>query len=73
MQEARKATGLAVTDRISLWWSATDAELAAALREHADTVTAEVLATSYQEGDPDEQLPRHGDPELGLTFALRRA
>jgi isoleucyl-tRNA synthetase len=72
VQEARKASGLAVTDRIALWWSAADPELAAALREHGDPVAAEVLATSYTEGEPSEQLPRHGDPELGLTFALRR-
>jgi isoleucyl-tRNA synthetase len=72
VQEARKATGLAITDRITLWWWATDQDLAAALREHADTVAAEVLATSYAEGEPAEELPRHGDPDLGLAFALRR-
>jgi isoleucyl-tRNA synthetase len=73
VQEARKATGLAVTDRITVWWSATDPELAAALREHADMVAAEVLATGYTEGEPAGDLHRHGDPELGLVFALRRA
>ncbi|HVQ94450.1 MAG TPA: isoleucine--tRNA ligase [Mycobacteriales bacterium] len=72
MQEARKSSGLAVTDRIALWWTASD-ELADALREHAGTVAAEILATGYAEGSPPEDLPRHGDPDLGLTFALRRA
>jgi isoleucyl-tRNA synthetase len=73
MQEARKASGLEVTDRIALWWTATDDDLAAALREHADTVAAEILATSYAEGPPAEDLAQHGDPDLGLTFSLRRA
>ena len=45
VQEARKAAGLEVTDRIELWWEATGSELAEALRAHADEVAAEVLAT----------------------------
>jgi isoleucyl-tRNA synthetase len=78
VQEARKASGLSITDRIALWWTAADDELADALREHASTVAGEVLATSYQEGLPDgdaegADLPRHGDPDLGLSFVLRRA
>jgi isoleucyl-tRNA synthetase len=74
IQEARKSSGLSITDRIALWWSASAPELAEALREHGATVAGEVLATSYQEGLPeDADLPRHGDPDLGLSFALRRA
>jgi isoleucyl-tRNA synthetase len=74
VQEARKTSGLSITDRIVLWWSAADGELAEALREHASTVAGEVLATSYHEGLPDgADLPRHGDPDLGLSFVLRRA
>ena len=76
VQEARKTSGLSITDRIALWWTASDDDLAAALREHADTVAGEVLAASYTEGLPttgaDTELPRHGDPELGLSFVLRR-
>jgi isoleucyl-tRNA synthetase len=77
VQEARKASGLSITDRIALWWTAADGELAEALREHASTVAGEVLATSYQEGLPDgdaegADLHRHGDPDLGLSFVLRR-
>ena len=35
VQEARKAGGLDVTDRIELWWEATGTDLAEALRAHA--------------------------------------
>lgn len=45
VQEARKTTGLAVSDRIELWWTGEDAA-ARALTEHGEQVAAEVLATS---------------------------
>jgi isoleucyl-tRNA synthetase len=46
VQEARKSAGLHVTDRITVRYAAED-ELAQALREHADLVAAEVLATEF--------------------------
>jgi isoleucyl-tRNA synthetase len=73
VQEARKARGFDVTDRVELAWHA-DGELAVALREHAGTVAAEVLATSLHDdlsalaGEPD-----HTAADLGLRFRLRRA
>ncbi|MBA3620340.1 MAG: isoleucine--tRNA ligase, partial [Acidothermales bacterium] len=73
VQEARKTQGLDVSDRIALWWSADSTELATALREHADLVAGEVLATSYAEGDPDQELPARRADDLELTFWLRRA
>jgi isoleucyl-tRNA synthetase len=72
LQEARKASGLDVSDRIEVWWQA-DAEVAQALREHADLVADEVLATSLVEGTPTQDLPRHGDDDLGLSFWLAPA
>ncbi len=71
VQDARKATGLEVTDRIALTWSASSAELGEALREHAGAVAGEVLATSFTEGTvgPDAR----SDTDLGLTFTLTRA
>ncbi|SED79368.1 isoleucine--tRNA ligase [Jiangella alba] len=72
VQEARKASGFEVSDRIELAWSASD-QLAAALREHGDLLADEVLATSVQEGlDALDGLPDHGDDDLGLTFRVRR-
>ncbi|MCT9930644.1 isoleucine--tRNA ligase [Planotetraspora sp. A-T 1434] len=72
VQDARKSTGLSITDRIDLWWSA-DGDLAEALRGGGQTVADEVLAASLTEGSPDEDLPRQEDADLGLTFHLRKA
>ena len=72
IQEARKATGLSITDRIELWWSA-DGELAETLRANGSGIAEEVLAVSFTEGAPAEELPRHEDADLGLTFQLKKA
>jgi isoleucyl-tRNA synthetase len=84
VQEARKADGLEVTDRISLRWSADDPDLAAALTEHARLIAGEVLAVEYGPGpgDPADLAglaglaglgTEHAEPDLGLRFWLRRA
>jgi isoleucyl-tRNA synthetase len=80
VQEARKTSGLQVTDRVALTWEA-DGELAEALAEHADLVATEVLATSFAEGSveaaaagaPGNGTTAHEDPDLGLRFTLRRS
>jgi isoleucyl-tRNA synthetase len=74
IQEARKNAGLEVSDRISLGWHTADAETAEALREHAELIAGEVLATSIAE------LPApatgadavEADPDLGLTLTLTK-
>lgn len=72
VQEARKATGLSITDRIELWWTTSSPDLAAALRAEPHVVAEEVLATTMTEGTVDD-LPSHVDEDLSLTFRLRRA
>jgi isoleucyl-tRNA synthetase len=73
IQEARKDTGLQVTDRIVLHWSAEDAEVAAALSEHGGLVAEEVLATVFAEGDGDGVGAAHfSDASLGLAFRLAK-
>ncbi len=69
VQDARKASGLEVTDRIALTWSAASPEVAEAVREHADAVAGEVLATSFAEGPVADG---RRDDELGLEFALAK-
>ncbi|MER5326943.1 isoleucine--tRNA ligase [Streptosporangium roseum] len=71
LQDARKSTGLSISDRIDVWWSTTDADLAEALRTQGGTVAGEVLAVSLSEGSGGD-LPAHHDADLGLTFQLRR-
>ncbi|MGH8823204.1 MAG: isoleucine--tRNA ligase [Jiangellaceae bacterium] len=72
VQEARKAAGYDVSDRIELAWQA-GGELAAALREHAATVADEVLATSVHDDlDALSDGHEHADGQLGLVFRIRR-
>ena len=81
VQDARKADGLDVSDRIDLWWQAADADLAEALTEHGTLIASEVLATDFRAGQPDSAASQgaggmpaeHADEGLGLTFWLRRA
>ena len=70
VQERRKASGLDVSDRIALAWHA-DGALAAAIRAHAATIGAEVLATAITEGEPGPAWVR--DDDLGLSFAITRS
>ena len=73
VQDARKTSGLLVTDRVELRWE-TDGELAEALREHAELVATEVLATTFEEapapGGADTGTTSHEDADLGLRFHL---
>jgi isoleucyl-tRNA synthetase len=70
LQEARKNSGLDVSDRIELWWTA-DGDLAGALTEHADQVAGEVLAVSVHPGTPGNGPGTEG-PE-GSRFWVARA
>ncbi|HKB29616.1 MAG TPA: isoleucine--tRNA ligase [Streptosporangiaceae bacterium] len=74
IQDARKSDGLDVTDRIELWWSATDPDLTRALAEHGDMIAREVLAVTVAtgQGDGGAGLYEHRDAGLGLAFRFRR-
>ena len=72
IQEARKTSGLDVSDRIVLRWTATDVETAAALAEHSGLVAEEVLAVDLAEGEADWTSERFTDDSLGLAFRIRR-
>jgi isoleucyl-tRNA synthetase len=73
VQEARKASGLEVTDRIELWWQTADAEVGEALRGHGDEIAGEVLAVAVHDDRPGAELPEHHGDDLSLTFWLRKA
>ena len=70
VQEARKAQGFEVTDRIELWWEA-DGETATALREATELLADEVLAVTVTEGAPTAPLSPHEIPERNVRFWLR--
>ncbi|WP_462203490.1 isoleucine--tRNA ligase [Frankia sp. CcWB3] len=80
LQDARKAAGLEITDRVDVSWAATREETALALRTHGQTVAEEVLAVSFTEvartelpaAQPWEAEARSAAEELGLAFTLTR-
>ena len=73
VQEARKAAGLEVSDRITLWLDASTPELGAALDEHSGDIGAEVLAVAVHRGAPDDGAFTGAEADLGLSFGLARA
>ncbi|MEU3712472.1 isoleucine--tRNA ligase [Streptomyces catenulae] len=78
IQEARKNSGLDVSDRIALRWETADGELRTALAEHAALISDEVLATAFTpEREAADDTAAYGelftDEPLGLSFRLRKA
>jgi len=73
IQEARKASGLDVADRIELGYATPDDETARALTEHGALVADEVLATAFAPGAPGANDRVFTDESLGLRFWLTRA
>jgi isoleucyl-tRNA synthetase len=70
VQDARKSGGLAVSDRIELWWTA-EGILAEALTEHAGQLAGEVLATGVHAGTAGPGAAVEG-PQ-GSRFWITRA
>jgi isoleucyl-tRNA synthetase len=73
VQEARKTSGLDVSDRIRLAWAARD-PLREAITEHAESIAGEVLATEMIEVDSlTGQASVFTDDSTGLAFTVARA
>src|SRR5262249_55552804 len=77
VQDARKADGLQVSDRIAVRWEAADPEIVTALTEHGQLIAGEVLATEFASralgAGTAEAGTEHIDAGLGPIFSLRRA
>ncbi|MFT4109171.1 DUF5915 domain-containing protein, partial [Propionicimonas sp.] len=69
VQDARKASGFEVSDRIRLAWSASDPDTADALRTHATLIGDEVLAVDVAESDAAEGF---SDDDLGFRFSVAK-
>jgi isoleucyl-tRNA synthetase len=74
IQDARKSSGLDVSDRIELRWATPDADLAAALTTHGELIAGEVLAVAFGPGegpgDAAGSWHEHADDDLALRFWL---
>ncbi len=70
VQDARKTSGFAVSDRITLTWAAGNPATEAALTAHADQIATEVLAASVTTAAAGEDW--FADEELGFTFTVAK-
>ncbi|KAA1378689.1 isoleucine--tRNA ligase [Aeromicrobium fastidiosum] len=69
VQEARKSSGLDISDRIVVTWTAEGA-MAEALRAHSGLIADEVLATSITE---TSDASAFRDDDLGFAFTITKA
>jgi isoleucyl-tRNA synthetase len=71
IQDARKTSGLDISDRISVTWESGNEATASALNSHADLVASEVLATTWTQGAVSN--PTASDEELELKVLITKA
>ena len=71
LQESRKNAGFDISDRIEVLWASSDADVAAAIQQHAGTIAEEVLAVRFEPGETDGDVVE--STELGLRAVLRRS
>jgi isoleucyl-tRNA synthetase len=71
IQDARKTTGLDISDRISVTWESGNDATISALTSHADLVASEVLATTWTQGSVSN--PTASDDELELKVLIAKA
>jgi isoleucyl-tRNA synthetase len=69
VQEARKNSGLEVSDRIELRWTTGDDRMRTALTEHADQIASEVLAVAVHPGTEGAGTAVEGPAGLRLWIA----
>jgi isoleucyl-tRNA synthetase len=69
IQEARKVSGLDVSDRIDVWWASDDEDLVRTMLDHGGEISQEVLAITYEQGvSTRDAFPV--PTELPVTIAL---
>jgi isoleucyl-tRNA synthetase len=73
IQEARKNSGLEVSDRISLRWRSADEQTRAALAAHQPSISEEVLAVAFAESGQPLGDGAFSDADLGLEFTVEKA
>jgi isoleucyl-tRNA synthetase len=74
IQDARKNSGLEVSDRIRVAWQAAKPETAEALRVHGPAIAEDVLAVEFgEDGSAEAGDGVFADAELGLGFTVAKA
>jgi len=71
IQDARKASGFEISDRIHVTWNSNNADTALALENHGSTIAGEVLATQWNQGETS--APQVSDEELGVQIQIAQA
>jgi isoleucyl-tRNA synthetase len=71
IQDARKTSGLDISDRISVTWESGNEATISALTSHSDLVASEVLATTWTQGSVSN--PTVSDDELELKVLIAKA
>lgn len=69
VQEARKAAGFEVSDRITLQWDSQDDDVIAAMSEHGAVVADEVLAVAVSRGDGSGPAATGKDDQFRIWVA----
>jgi len=71
IQDARKASGFEISDRIHVTWNSSNTDTTAALENYGSAIAAEVLATEWAQGETT--APQVSEDELGVNIQIVRA
>jgi isoleucyl-tRNA synthetase len=71
IQDARKASGFDISDRIHVTWNSTNADTTLALENYGATIAIEVLATEWVQSST--AAPQITDDELGVQIQIVQA
>lgn len=71
IQDARKSSGLDISDRITVSWESNSDVTTSALTSHGELIASEVLATTWNQGSVTS--PTAVDEELGLKVLITKA
>jgi isoleucyl-tRNA synthetase len=71
IQDARKTSGLDISDRIVVTWESANETTVSALTSHAEMIASEVLATTWSQAQVTD--PTASDDELELKVSIAKA
>jgi isoleucyl-tRNA synthetase len=69
IQDARKSSGLDISDRITVTWESANETTVSALTSHAELIASEVLATTWSQGQVTDATAIDDELELKVLIA----